>query len=146
LLAYLETLVAFSPYYRADDGRMAGNMETFYHQAVDRYKDFQDRQHHQYITSKLTAWCKHYHPKQPSVESADNEDIDGDEGDIVNVPAGEAVHSRSFTMSGDEEEEESAAPAAAAAAAPAAAQAAESDGDGAGPHAAGRVGRSMPPE
>ncbi len=60
------------------------------------------------------------------MESADNEDIDGAEGDIVNVPAGEAVHSQSFTMSGDEEEEESAAPAAAA----------ESGGDGAGPPAA----------
>jgi hypothetical protein len=135
LLAYLETLVLFSPYYRADDGRMAGKMETFYHQAIDRHKDFQDRQLYQYITRKLTAWCKLYHPKQPSVESADNEDIDGDEGDIVNVPAGEAVHSQSFTMSGDEEEEESAAPAAAAAAARAAA--AESGGDGAGLPAAG---------
>ncbi len=65
------------------------------------------------------------------------QDIDGAsaEGDIVDVPAGEAVHSQSFTMSGDEEEEESAAPAAPAAAAPAAA--AESGGDGAGPPAAG---------
>ncbi len=104
--------MAFSPYYRADDGLMAGKMKTFYHQAVDCYKDFQDRQHHQYITRKLTQL---YHRKQPSVESADNEDIDSDEGHIVDVPAGEAVHSQSFTMSGDEEEEESAAPAAAAA-------------------------------
>ncbi len=135
--------MAFSPgpYYRADDGRMAGKMETFYHQAVDRYKDFQDhwhdRQLHKYIRRELTAWCKLYHPKQPSEESGDNrdEEIDGDEGDIVNVPAGDAVHSQSFTMSGDEEEEESAAPAAAAAAASAAA--AESGGDGAGPPAAG---------
>jgi hypothetical protein len=119
-------------------------METFYQQAVDRYKDFQDRQLHQYITRKLTAWCKLYHPKQPSVELADNEDIDDVEGDIVDVPGGGAVHSQSFTVPGDEEEEESAAPAAAAAAAPAAA--AESGGDGAGPPA-GRlplVGRSMP--
>ncbi len=50
-------------------------------------------------------------------------DIDGTEGDIVDVPAGEAAHSQSFTMSGDEENEESAAPAAAAAAAPTAAAA-----------------------
>ncbi len=110
-------------------------METFYQQAVDRYKDFQDRQLHQYITRKLIAWCKLYHPKQPSVESADNEDIDCVEGDIVDVSAGRAVHSQSFTMSGDEEEEESVAPASAAAAAPAAA--AESGGHGAGPPATG---------
>ncbi len=68
---------------------------------------------------------------------AQDSDIDGAEGDIVDVSAGEAVHSQSFTMSGDKEDdsEESAAPAAAAAAAPAAA--AESGGDGAGPPAAG---------
>ncbi len=71
------------------------------------------------------------------MQSADNEDIDGDEGDIVDAPAGEAVHSQSFLIFGDEEEEESAAPAAAAAAAPAAAV--EIGGDGAGPPAAGGV-------
>ncbi len=65
---------------------------------------------------------------------AQDSDIDGAEGDIV-VPAGEAVHSQSFTMSGDKEDEESAAPAAAAATA--AAAAAESGGDGAEPPAAG---------
>jgi hypothetical protein len=37
LLGYLETLVAFCPYCRADDGRMAGKVETFYQQAVHRY-------------------------------------------------------------------------------------------------------------
>jgi hypothetical protein len=60
LLGYLETLVAFCPYFRADDGRMAGKMETFYQQAVHRYKDFKftDKQLHQYITRKLTAWCQ----------------------------------------------------------------------------------------
>jgi hypothetical protein len=137
LLAYLETLVAFSPYYRADDGRMAAKMEPFHLQAVERYKSFKDHELHQYITRKLTAWCKLYHPMQPSVESADDEDIDGAEGDIVDVPAGVAVHSQSFTTSGYEEEEKSAAPAAAAAPAPAAA--AESGGDGAGPPAAGGV-------
>ena len=58
---------------------------------------------------------------------AQDSDIDGAEGDFVDVPAGKAVHSQSFTMSGDKEDEESAAPAAAA----------ESGGDGAGPPAAG---------
>ena len=82
---------------------------------------------HQYITRKLTAWCQLYRPKPPSTESAENEDIDGEEGDIVNVPRGCALHSTSYCMSdGDEEgKEESAAPAAPAglrnAAAPAAA-------------------------
>jgi hypothetical protein len=57
---------------------------------------------------------------------AQDSDIDGAEGDIVDVPAGEAVPSQSFIMSGNKEDEESAAPAAAAAAAPA--TAAESGG------------------
>ncbi len=56
-------------------------------------------------------------------------------GDIVDGPAGEAIHTQNFTMSEDKEDEESAAPAAAAAVIPAAA--AESGGDGAGPPAAG---------
>jgi hypothetical protein len=67
LLAYFdsETLAAFSPYYRADDGRMAGKMEAFRLQAVERDKSFKDHQLHQYITRNLTAWYKLYHPKQP---------------------------------------------------------------------------------
>ncbi len=131
--------MAFCPYYRADDGRMAGKMETFYQQAVHRYKEFTDKQLHQYITRKLTALCQLYRPKPPSTESADNEDIDGEVGDIVNVDGGEAVHTTSYGMSDEDEErgEESAASAAGNAAAPAAA--AESGGDGAGPPAAGGV-------
>ena len=142
LLAYLETLVAFCPYYRADDARMAGKMEAFYQEAVNRYKAYTDDKLHDYITKKLTAWCNLYRPKPPSTESADKEDIDGEEGDIVNVSGGEAVHTTSFGMSdGDEDgEDESAAPAAGNAAAPAAAAPAapaESGSDGAGSPAAG---------
>jgi hypothetical protein len=51
LLAYLETLVAFCPYYRADDARMAGKMEAFYQEAVNRYKAYTDDKLHDY-----TAW------------------------------------------------------------------------------------------
>ena len=121
---------------------MAGKMEAFYQQAVHRYKEFTDKQLHQYITRKLTAWCHLYRPKPPSTESADNEDIAGEEGDIVNVAGGHAVNSKPYNMSeGDEDgEEESAAPAAGNAAAPAAAApaaAAESGSDGAGSPAAG---------
>ncbi len=121
---------------------MAGKMETFYQQAVHRYKDFTDKQLHQYITRKLTAWCQIYHPKPPSTESADNEAIDSEEGEVVNVAGGEAAHTTTLCMSeGDEDgEEESAAPAAGNAAAPSAAApvaAAESGGNGAGPPAAG---------
>ena len=135
LLAYLETLVAFSPYYRADDARMAGKMEAFYQEAVNRYKAYTDDKLHDYITKKLTAWCDLYRPKPPSTESADKEDIDGEVGDVVTVDGGDAVGSASFHMSGEEDgDEESDAPAPPAAA-PAAT--AESGSDGAGSPAAG---------
>jgi len=141
LLGYLETLVAFCPYYRADDARMAGKMEAFYQQAVQRYKDYTDKQLHQYITRKLTDWCDLYRPVPPSTESADKEDIDGEEGDVVNVDGGDALGVTRYAMTDDEDgEEESAAPAAGNAAAPAAAApaaAAESGSDGAGSPAAG---------
>jgi hypothetical protein len=141
LLAYLETLVAFSPYYRADDARMAGKMEAFYQEAVNRYKAYTDDKLHDYITKKLTAWCDLYRPKPPSTESADKEDIDGEEGDVVNVDEGDAMGRTSYQLSGSEDgEEESAAPAAGNAAAPAAAAPAapaESGSDGAGSPAAG---------
>jgi hypothetical protein len=40
LVAYLEILIAFSVYYRADDACMSGRMEEqFYTQALARYKD-----------------------------------------------------------------------------------------------------------
>ncbi len=67
-------------------------METFYQQAVHRYKDFKDKQLHQYITRKLTALCQHYRPKPSSMESVDNENIDGEEGDI-DIDGGDAVNS-----------------------------------------------------
>jgi len=146
LLAYLETLVAFCPYYRADDALMAGKMEAFYQEAVKRYKDYPDKKLHQYITKKLTAWCDLYRPKPPSTESADKEDIDGEEGDVVDVAQGYALGRKRYELSEDEDgEEESAAPAAGNAAAPAAAApaaAAESGSDGSGSPAAGGAAKA----
>jgi hypothetical protein len=39
LVVYLETLIAFSVYYRADDLRMSGKMDQFYTKALASYKD-----------------------------------------------------------------------------------------------------------
>jgi len=145
LLAYLETLVAFSPYYRADDARMAGKMEAFYQEAVNRYKAYTDDKLHDYITKKLTAWCDLYRPKPPSTESADKEDIDGEEGDVVNVDGGDALGVARYAMTDDEDGEEgSAASAAGKAAAPAAdaPAPAESGSDGAGSPAAGGAAKA----
>jgi hypothetical protein len=149
LLAYLETLVAFSPYYRADDARMAGKMEAFYQEAINRYKAYTDDKLHGYITGKLTKWCDLYRPKRPSTESADKEDIDGEVGDVVNADGGDGGGGggASFQLTDDESgEEEPDAPrlvnAAAPAPAAAPAAAAESGSDGAGSPAAGGADKS----
>jgi hypothetical protein len=39
LLAYLETLVAFSPYYRADDPRVTAHIDKYFHSALEKYQD-----------------------------------------------------------------------------------------------------------
>jgi hypothetical protein len=142
LLAYLETLVAFSPYYRADDARMAGKMEAFYQEAINRYKAYTDDKLHGYITGKLTKWCDLYRPKRPSTESADKEDIHGEVGDVVNVDGGDGGGGggETYQMSGQEdgdEESDAPPPPAAAPAAPA-----ESSSDGAGSPAAGGADKS----
>ena len=141
LLAYLETLVAFSPYYRADDARMAGKMEAFYQEAINRYKAYTDDKLHGYITGKLTKWCDLYRPKPPSTQSADKEDI-GEVGDVVNVDGGDGGGGggETYQMSGQEdgdEESDAPPPPAAAPAAPA-----ESSSDGAGSPAAGGADKS----
>ena len=59
LVAYLETLIAFSCYYRADDSRiiptsMSGKMEQFYTEALASYKEFKYPDFHKFITRKMT--------------------------------------------------------------------------------------------
>jgi hypothetical protein len=39
LLAYLETLVAFSQYYRADDPRVTEHIDKYYESALEKYQD-----------------------------------------------------------------------------------------------------------
>ena len=106
LVAYLETLVAFTPYYRADDARMSGKMELFYQQALLRYKDYPYDEFHQYITRKMTAFYKKY----GAAEAEQKQDSSsGDEGEVVQVgalPEGAIVSTkRAYNMSDEESEE-----------------------------------------
>jgi hypothetical protein len=39
LLALIEMCVAFSPYYRQDDPRTAGGMDTYFRDALQTYPD-----------------------------------------------------------------------------------------------------------
>jgi hypothetical protein len=142
LVAYLETLVAFSPYYRADDPRMSGKMEPFYQQALLRYKDYTYDEFHKYITKKLTAFYERFSAPEAE-DKTDEKDATGDEGDVVEVgplPDGAIVAKRHYAMSDSEEEEVVKQPAAAGAAAAdpeaAAAAAAAAAGSGEAPAAA----------
>ena len=80
----METLIAFSCYYRADNSRMAGKMEQFYTVALARYKTFKYPDFHVYIARKMTAWYKQF----PWDTKADEEE---DEAEGAEPEVGAAV-------------------------------------------------------
>jgi hypothetical protein len=106
LVAYLETLIAFSFYYRADDLSMSGKMEQFYTNELALYKDYQypeiAPEFHRYIVRKMENWYMMF--QFPSTDNAAEDDsVSCEEGEIVDVPAVDArTVSRCFSMSDDE--------------------------------------------
>ena len=120
MVAYVETLVAFSPYYVAGDPRTQGRVDNFYHWALERYKDFPYKEFHKYIARKMAAFYKrHGFPatKASKVMQEPDESQEPNLGDVVPVEGGGAL-SQSYTMSdgsSDDDEEEGAAGGAAAA-------------------------------
>ena len=135
LLAFLETMVAFSPYHVANDPFIAVPMSTTYDAALARYKQVPYDKLHEYITEGLVEWYERFKPDADAA-AADvvDEDEEGDEGDEVDVPS-PPTEDLSFNLnrrkSGAPAAADSAAaavagapPAAAAAAAPAPAPAA----------------------
>jgi hypothetical protein len=109
LVAYLETLIAFSVYYRADDPRMSGKMDQFYTKALAAYNDIRYPEFHKYIIRKLDNWYRLFPFKKNDVAGGDDS-LSGEEGDVVDVPAVDASQvGRSFNMSDGEEDEAEAA-------------------------------------
>ena len=84
LVSYLETLVAFTPYYKADDPRMSGKMEAFYAKAMERYKPYTYKEFHEYISRKMTNFFKKHVPPDADVDEEDKAGS-GAEGDVVHV-------------------------------------------------------------
>ena len=120
LVAYLETLVAFTPYYRADDPRMSGKMETFYTKALKRYKAYPYKEFHKYISKKLIAFYDRFDPAEVKEEPA--EPGSPKEGDVVEVgtlPDGVIVEPAYDMSGGSDQEAEDVESSAAAAAGPA---------------------------
>jgi hypothetical protein len=62
LLAYLETLVAFSPYCHEDDPRSAAHIDKHFKSALTNYKDISYEQLHEYLTELLTEWYEENPP------------------------------------------------------------------------------------
>ena len=56
LLAYLETMVAFSPYHVANNPNAAGPADAFYEAALARYKKVPYDKFHDYIAESLCEW------------------------------------------------------------------------------------------
>ncbi len=51
----METLVAFSPFYRADDACMSEKLEIFYQQAFLHYNKYQYNEFYTYIIRKMSS-------------------------------------------------------------------------------------------
>ena len=107
LLAYLETIVAFSPYYIQNDPRTAGVMDNFYSATLQAYASVSYKDLHQYLIRRLKAWYeifKPVHPKaRPEVELEEAQ-----EGDVVTLggdPGGAARPPRvSFSLNEDDDD------------------------------------------
>ncbi len=108
LVAYLETLVAFTLYYRADDARMSGKKENFYTKALSRYNPFSYKEVHKYITKKLIAFYDRFEPSESKEGPAEPK-----EGDVVEVGdlAEGSIIEQAFYMSGGSDEEAADGPA-----------------------------------
>ncbi len=77
LLAYLKTLVAFSPYYYADDPRSAGNIDKYYKSALDHYMDIEYEQFHEYLAGGLKMWYINHPRHRPERLKAPPEEAAG---------------------------------------------------------------------
>jgi hypothetical protein len=82
----LETLIAFSVYYRAGDTRMSGKMDQYYAKALAAYKDIPYAEFHNYIIRKLDNWYRLFQFKKND-GAAEDDSFTCEEGDVVEVPA-----------------------------------------------------------
>ena len=109
-MAYLETLVAFTPYYRADDARMSGKMENFYMKALGRYNTFTYKDFHKYFARKLIDFYDRFEPAES--KEGPEEPKEGDVVELGVLPEG-SILEPAFELSGgsDGEAEDDSAPA-----------------------------------
>ena len=128
LLAFLETLVAFCPYYRANDPRAAGAMDNYYTDTLRDYGGVSYDDLHNFLTDELTAWYARLSPAKAVDSYEEGPAGDANVGDVIDVRPAQttnafsAVRRRSAPVDGPAGADGQPAPAPApAAAAPAAA-------------------------
>jgi hypothetical protein len=81
LLAYLEMCVAFCPYYRQDDPRTAGAMNTYYRDALQAYAAVPYKDLHAYLERRFNAWYTKFKPASSAVVDVEDAEL----GDVVSV-------------------------------------------------------------
>jgi hypothetical protein len=81
LLAYLEMCVAFSPYYRQDDPRTAGAMDTYFRDALQAYAAVTYKDLHAYLERRFRAWYAKFKPASSEVVDVEAAEV----GDVVKV-------------------------------------------------------------
>jgi hypothetical protein len=81
LLAYLEMCVAFSPYYRQDDPRTAGAMDTYFRDALQAYAAVPYKDRHAYLERRFHAWYTKFKPASSEVVDVEDAEV----GAVVSV-------------------------------------------------------------
>ena len=121
LLAFLEALVVFCPYYRANDPRAAGAMDNYYTDTLKDYGVISYDDLHTFLTDELTDWYARFPPAKAVDSDEEGPAGDANVGDVVDVRPAQttnafsAVRRRSAPVDGPASARGQPAPAAAAA-------------------------------
>ena len=76
LLAFLETMVAFSPYHVANNPNAAGPADAFYEETLARYKKVPYDKLHDYIEDGFINWYKHFPPDNGAADTEEEADAE----------------------------------------------------------------------
>ena len=84
LLAFLETMVAFSPYHVANNPNAAGPADAFYEATLARYKQVTYEKLHDYLEDCFVQWYKLFPPDDWAADTEEEGDGGNEEnGDHV---------------------------------------------------------------
>ncbi len=77
----METLVAFSPYYRVNDPHMVGHLDQYYLDTLTAYGEVSYKTFHNEFARKMKAWYEQFPPVPP-------EPVTDDEGEPLGLVLG----------------------------------------------------------